>query len=190
MEFTVDINVLVELLKVKKSNVLRYLKKHFKKDIHYKQDKPSQIEVRRGGMNVNHYFVTETCYELIKNSYDMRNNYNTEINRNINSVNVIMCLENSTIGFIMNSLLGIVDMKRQYVIDKYRVDLYFLDIKLIVECDENNHDDRNPDDEKIREEFLISLGNKIIRFNPNDISFDLSNVLREINSFIFGSRKN
>jgi len=76
-------------------------------------------------------------------------------------------------------------MKRQYVIDIYRVDLYFIDYNLVIECDENNHDDRNPIQEKVREDYIISLGNKIIRYNPNVSSFDLSNVLREINSIIF-----
>uniref|UniRef100_A0A6C0D5E8 DUF559 domain-containing protein n=1 Tax=viral metagenome TaxID=1070528 RepID=A0A6C0D5E8_9ZZZZ len=79
----------------------------------------------------------------------------------------------------------IVNMKRQYVIDIYRVDLYFIDYNLVIECDENNHDDRNPIQEKVREDYIISLGNKIIRYNPNVSSFDLSNVLREINSIIF-----
>jgi hypothetical protein len=32
---------------------------------------------------------------------------------------------------------------------------------------------------------LISLGNKFIRYNPNVPSFDLSNVLRDINIALF-----
>ena len=71
---------------------------------------------------------------------------------------------------------------------KYRVDLYFIDYILVIECDENDHVDRNYTDERIREEFIISLGNKIIRYNPNTISFDLSNVLREINAILFSAK--
>ena len=37
----------------------------------------------------------------------------------------------------------------------------------------------------IREEYILSLGNKIIRYNPNQKDFDLSNVLREINKLLF-----
>jgi very-short-patch-repair endonuclease len=96
-----------------------------------------------------------------------------------------MCVENQTIGFIENSFKGIIDCKRQFIIDKYRVDLYFINYKLIIECDENNHEDRDPIKEKVREKHLLSLGNKIIRYNPNEPSFDLSNVLREINSIIY-----
>jgi uncharacterized FlaG/YvyC family protein len=31
----------------------------------------------------------------------------------------------------------------------------------------------------------MSFGNKIIRYNPNENGFDLSNVLREINAILF-----
>jgi very-short-patch-repair endonuclease len=96
-------------------------------------------------------------------------------------VNIAMSIENSTIGFITNAFQGLVDMKRQQIIDKYRVDLYFPAYKLIIECDEDNHRDRNPEDEKAREEFLVSLGNTIIRFNPSDIS----DVLRKINVILW-----
>ena len=77
------------------------------------------------------------------------------------------------------------NIKRQYIIGKYHVDLYFIDYKLVIECDENNHIDRDCIQEKIREEYIISLGNKMIRYNPNTPNFDLSNVLREITSILF-----
>ena len=96
-----------------------------------------------------------------------------------------MCIENQTIGFIENSFKNIVECKRQYSIGKYRIDLYFIDYKLAIECDENNHIDRDQQEELIREKYIISLGNNIIRYNPNTIDFDLSNVLRTINKIIF-----
>ena len=54
-----------------------------------------------------------------------------------------------------------------HYIGKYKVDLYFIDYKLVIECDEFNHQDRNIIEEKNREEYICSLGNKIIRYNPN-----------------------
>ena len=99
-----------------------------------------------------------------------------------------MCIENQTIGFIENSYSNILNTKRQHVIGKYRVDLYFIDNKLVIECDENNHIDRDTIQEKIREEYILSMGNKIIRYNPNTSSFDLSNVLREINAILFSKK--
>ena len=77
------------------------------------------------------------------------------------------------------------NVKRQHTIGKYRADLYFIDYKLVIECDENNHIDRDINDERIREEYIMSLGNKIIRYNPNDLNFDLSNVLNKINAVLF-----
>ena len=62
--------------------------------------------------------------------------------------------------------------------------MYFTDYKLIIECDEYGHADRDQIKEKNREQHLLSLGNKIIRYNPNEPSFDLSNVLREINCIL------
>jgi len=100
-----------------------------------------------------------------------------------------MCIENQTIGFIENSYRNILNLKRQHKLGKYRVDLYFIDYKLVIECDENNHIDRDPTQEKIREQYIRSLGNKIIRYNPNDIAFDLSNVMQEINSLLLSKDK-
>ena len=95
-----------------------------------------------------------------------------------------MCIENQTIGFIENAYKNILNIKRQYYFKNYRVDLYFIDYKLVVECDEFNHNNRDIIYEKRRENYLISLGNKIIRYNPNENNFDLSNVLNEINQIL------
>jgi very-short-patch-repair endonuclease len=95
-----------------------------------------------------------------------------------------MCIENQTIGFIYNSYLGSAKCHRQYSFGKYKVDLFFPQHKLVVECDENNHNDRDQQNEKEREEYILSLGNTMIRFNPNEPNFDLSNVLSKINRVI------
>ena len=95
-----------------------------------------------------------------------------------------MSLENQTIGFIENSFKDIIKTKRQKIFNNYKVDLYFEDYKLVVEWDENDHLDRDPIKEKERESYILSTGNSIIRYNPNDKLFDLSLVLREIHKFI------
>jgi len=61
-----------------------------------------------------------------------------------------MSLENQTIGFIENSFKDIIKTKRQKSFNNYKVDLYFEDYKLVVECDENDHLDREPIKEKER----------------------------------------
>lgn len=108
------------------------------------------------------------------------------MNNNTKQVNVIMMsLENQTVGFIENSFKNVIEVIREYKFGTYFVDLYFPFYKLVIECDELNHDDRDINYEKEREEYIKGLGNTIIRFNPNDSSFDLSNILNEINIFIF-----
>ena len=140
---------------------------------------------KNGGHNKIDYFLTEYAFELLKNSYNLRNRYLVDNNNNIKQVNVCMCIENQTIGFIENAYKNILKVKRQYKIGKYKADLYFIDYKLVIECDEFNHADRDSIKEKIRDEYMISLGNKIIRYNPNQNTFELSNVLNEINANLF-----
>jgi len=185
-EFTRNLDELLHL-STQKVNLVKYLKKNYKENIHYIiQKNKNNNNHKRGGKNKINYLFSETAFELLKNSFNLRNRYLVDINENVKQVNSIgMCIENQTIGFIENSYSNILNVKRQYSFEKYRVDLYFVDYKLVIECDENNHSDRDQIQEKIRENYIISLGNKIIRFNPNEKMFDLSNVLKEINSILF-----
>jgi very-short-patch-repair endonuclease len=188
-QFTRDLDELLYLSCGRKYRIVEHLKKNYRENIHYVIEKGKfKLNKQNGGQNKIVFKLTEDAYELLKNSYNLRNRYIVDISDKVKCVNIGMCIENQTIGFIENAYNNIVNMKRQYVIDIYRVDLYFIDYKLAIECDENNHDDRNPIQEKVREDYIISLGNKIIRYNPNDSSFDLSNVLREINSIIFSAK--
>lgn len=174
----------------KKVALVKHLQKNYKENIHYVIQKDNFKNMNKnGGQNKIIFMLTEEAFELLKNSYNLRNRYIVEINDNIKCVNIGMCIENQTIGFIENAYGNILNLKRQCKFGKYRVDLYFIDYKLVVECDENDHIDRDPTQEKIREQYIISLGNKIIRYNPNETNFDLSNTLREINNVLFSKEK-
>ena len=124
----------------------------------------------------------------MKNTYNLRIKYLTDESELIKSINICMCIENQTLGFIENSFKDIIECKRQFIMGKYRIDLYFPEYKLAIECDENDHIDRDSEKEREREEYIISLGNKLIRYNPNTPTFDLSNILQEINRVIIGSK--
>lgn len=194
-KFTKDIDDLQYLTR-QKVKLTDYLKKNYKENIHYiiktdtcKNKINNDGTKKHGGQNKIIYMLTEEAFELMKNSYNLRNRYIVNINDNVKQINIGMCIENQTIGFIENSYINILNIKRQYFIDNYRVDLYFIDHKLVIECDENNHIDRDSIKEKIRQEYIVSLGNNIIRYNPNDKLFDISNVLNKINKILFeGSR--
>ena len=99
-----------------------------------------------------------------------------------------MTLENSTIGFLCNSLKNITDAYREYKVGLYYVDLFIPKINTVIECDENGHKDRNAIDEHIREDFIkTELGCEFVRFNPNDKSFDLSDIINKIFILLIGS---
>ena len=184
--FTRNINELVGLLTSKKYNLTAYLKKNFKENVHYIIDKCNPTNKQYGGQNKIIYYLTEEAFELLKNTYNLRNKYIVNISNKVTQINAIcMCIENQTIGFIENSYKDVLNLKRQHIIGKYRIDLYFVDYKLAIECDENNHIDRDAIEEKNREDYILSLGNKIIRYNPNEKAFDLSNVLQKINKILF-----
>ena len=173
-------------LNTTKYRIVTHLKKNYKENIHYIIEKNKyNNQKKNGGQNKIDFLLTEETFELLKNSYNLRNRYIVNINDNIKQINLCMCVENQTIGFIENTYKDIINVKRQFMMGKYRTDLYFIDHKLVIECDEFNHIDRDMTKEKIRDEYIISLGNNIIRYNPNEKDFDLSNILREINKILF-----
>ena len=190
-EFTRDIEEFMSIFGSSKVHLVANLKKNYQENIHYivlntTLNTLNKNGTRHGGHNKCKIMLSETAFNLFKNSYNLRNRYITSISDNINVVSSInMCIENQTIGFIWNCFNEVTSLKRQYKINTYRVDLYFLDYKLVIECDEYGHTDRDPNYEKTREEYITALGNKIIRFNPNIEKFDLSNVIKDINKVIF-----
>ena len=72
----------------------------------------------------------------------------------------------------------------QYKIGKYYLDLYFPDHKIVVECDENGHADRKPENERERMDFVNKKLNiddsNWIRFNPDEHDFDMSKVIGRV----------
>ena len=46
------------------------------------------------------------------------------------------------------------DMETQFQVLNYRIDLYFHDYKLTIEVDKRNHNDRNQEYEKQREQLI------------------------------------
>ena len=182
-EFSHNLDELL-YLSTKKCYLTNYLKKNYRERVHYIMSKV-ETKKQNGGQNKIVFMLTQNAYDLFKNSYNLRNRYIVELSDSVKQVNIGMCVETQTIGFIENSYNGSLNMFRQHYIGKYRVDLFIADYKLVIECDENDHTDRDAEDERGREKFIIATGHKIIRYNPNESSFDLSNVLRKINALLF-----
>jgi hypothetical protein len=136
---------------------------------------------QNGGQNRIIYMLTEEAFELFKNSFNFRNKYLVAASEQIQVVKFPMCIEGQTIGFIENAYSGLRAMSRQFQIGTYRADLCFTDDLIVVECDEYGHYDRSAAEEMAREEFIKNQGYAIIRYNPNEAGFDLSDVLNRIN---------
>jgi len=181
-KITCDIETLSTELKAQKAHVVRFLLKHFKNEIDFKKyEKKNILTIKsNGGHNKTIYKLTDRTFELIKQSYNLKNRYVTKI-ENLNIVNVIMTLENSTIGFICSTFKNIIKCERQFKVGRYKVDLYMPNINTVIECDENGHNDYNFSKEKLREIYIIKkLKCTLIRYNPNSKDFDLSNIMNQI----------
>ncbi len=136
---------------------------------------------QNGGQNKIVYMLTEDSFEFLKNSFNFRNKYIVAVSQQVQIVRFPICIEGQTIGFIENSYRRLRSMSRQFQIGPYFADLCFTDDLIVVKCDEYGHRDRSMADELAREDFIKNKGYSIIRYNPNEPEFDLSDVLNRIN---------
>ena len=186
-EFTHDLDDLVCHFNTQKVQLRLHLEKNYRENIHYiKYPVTADGKLNKhGGHNRIVYMLTEEAFELFKNSFNFRNKYIVAASEKAHVVRFSMCIEGQTIGFIENAYSGACAMSRQFQIGPYRADLCFTNDKIVVECDEYGHSDRSETDEAVREEFIKNQGYAIIRYNPNEAGFDLSDVLNDINMRLF-----
>ena len=76
-----------------------------------------------------------------------------------------------------------IDFDRQRVIGNFIVDFYIKQLGLVIEIDGSSHDNKVEYD-KLREEFLLSLGLKVYRIRVENIMRDLSMVMLELENYI------
>ncbi len=69
--------------------------------------------------------------------------------------------------------------RRQHSLERFIVDFYCHDAKLIVEVDGQSHDYTQEEDQ-FRQEFLEGLGFQVIRFSNEDVLLKMEAVLGEI----------
>lgn len=95
--------------------------------------------------------------------------------------------EQQTFLAIENAFKG-EKMVDQYRIGKYYLDMYFPDYNLVIECDENGHQDRKPWAERERMNFvnkkLSITDDSWVRYNPDASDFDITRVIGKINQKI------
>jgi very-short-patch-repair endonuclease len=75
-----------------------------------------------------------------------------------------------------------IKIKRELKVGKYRVDGYIKEYGIIIECDENGHKKYNQEEEIKREQYIMDCLDTpdIVRFNPDDINFNIGYVIKEI----------
>ena len=73
-------------------------------------------------------------------------------------------------------------MQTQYLVGKYRIDYYFPEYNIAVECDEHGHKHYSSQREHDREQFIMQQLHcgTIIRFNPYDKQFSLESLVHDI----------
>ena len=93
--------------------------------------------------------------------------------------------ERETLSYILTAFKG-QEMKEQYTVDGYRIDLYFPTHKLAIECDEFGHKDRDIGYEVTRQKYIeTKLGCTFIRYNPDAKDFDIFIVINSIMKYIY-----
>jgi very-short-patch-repair endonuclease len=76
---------------------------------------------------------------------------------------------------------------RQKPIGNYIVDFFCNKLKLAIELDGYSHNFSSVfEQDIIKEKYLNGLGITVLRFNDDDVLFDMSNTLREIEGYVFG----
>ena len=80
------------------------------------------------------------------------------------------------------SFFGI-DFDRQRIIGNYIVDFYIKQLGLVIEIDGASHDDKQIYD-KIREDYLISLGLKVYRITVDDVMKKMDFVIIGLEEYI------
>jgi very-short-patch-repair endonuclease len=76
-----------------------------------------------------------------------------------------------------------IDFDRQRIIGNYIVDFYAKKLGLVVEIDGSSHDTKEEYD-KVREEYLLSLGLKVYRIPVVEVLQNIKGVMRKLEEFI------
>jgi len=86
-------------------------------------------------------------------------------------INTIECIKKAFAGY---------NMINQYSVLSYKIDLYFIDYKIAIECDEYHHIKQIEEDKKRENKIKEELGCDFIRYKPQTKEFDIFSLINEI----------
>lgn len=167
--FYIKANTLADILNI--SNIRHSI-------INYDKNKKISIkEKTTNGIKPTNYLSIDGILKLLSKSRKVETiNFCEKININTN-LYLYGCTEADAFKCILESFEG-ENMIMQYGVDNYRIDLYFVDKKLAIECDEQH---RNIEVDNIREEYIKNkLGCTFIRFKPYEKDFSVYKVINQI----------
>jgi very-short-patch-repair endonuclease len=161
----VDNKLCNEIFNSRKDSVVCYIKKHFVENENYIIIYPNKAKQINGGSGKNRqdYKLTSESFDLLKNSYKLRQ---IELSKKNITHPILIYIETATIGFI-SEIFKDFNIKKQYRVNKYLIDLYFIDYKIAVECDEEHHKSNIKNDKEREEIIKKELNCCFIRFTPN-----------------------
>jgi len=94
--------------------------------------------------------------------------------------NIFPCIESETTNYIIKSF-ETEEILTQYKVDKYILDIYFPEYLLIVECDENHHNNNYIKKNDLK---LLIKSCFFIRYSPFEKNFNIFKLINEIYSYI------
>lgn len=114
---------------------------------------------------------------------------NTEASRISIPSDISITKEQITIGQIKKAFKNVRALQ-QYRVAQYRVDLYFPDYRIAVECDEGGHRSYTREEEVKRQKYIEeNLDCIFVRYNPDDPAFNIGDVIHQIIALVYKDRK-
>jgi len=96
-------------------------------------------------------------------------------------------VESPSMRNIIAAIQGFTHYKRQHLVYTYRVDLYLIDWKIAVECDETDHQNYPKWKDEARQHIIEDYLNcRFVRFNPHEKNFLIGKVINEIFATHYG----
>ncbi len=179
-DFKYDLDNDVHQLTCKKNTLVRTLKREFQEGVDYVYHK-EYTKGRPRGI----YEITLNCRRqlLVKYALSARRQLSPMVDLKIDYIKRYLPKEIETLNFVSTALSGVYTITRQHWLmnGKYRIDMYFPEHRIAVECDEHGHVDRDPLYESRRErELVAALNCTFVRFNPDAHDFCMAVLISRI----------
>ena len=152
----------------------------------YKIDRARLFKGNKHSMHVHEdILIPITMQSRLSDSKTMK--FRTDLG--FNQINLILKKEQSVIESIRDTFKG-EDIRIQYTVLGYRIDLYFYEHKLAIEIDELGHNDRNTDYEiKRQREIEKELNCVFFKTNPDAADFNINKLNNQIFKHIIQSKE-